>query len=472
MPNRTLVYAGAIFLVLLIIALSRAPTTFQEPRVPDFEIVIPAEEVNVPQGASPHDLAVPDDATPLSDAEQHKVLEEILLQEHVQVASNWTLDKKWIKIDFKGIEAYNPNVLAHPHPLKGFEYLVVAQQKQALSYPDKRPTGFFHEIICSASFDSKNSALTCIGPPQILPAASSITDKCNKKLDAFNYEVGPHDARAFMGPGGRPYMIWGSPSPHACMGMWMQDLSRLYYFDYLAPLDKNAPFFQPTALDRPPPYGALEKNWFAFWDRNDEMYMHYDLYPKRVFAKINATGGIGQDLAPLSRAHDDACMAQHMPKIKHPAHERIHQATNSIMVTLCNYNSPDGTQNNACFETEQNTFILTIFHHKTSFLHDVYEPYVMLMKRTAPFEIHAIGKKSIWINGREKPQGSAEAGFSKSKDQLFYVTSINFRERGKDYHGFLDDDLFLSFGIEDERSGTIDVRVADLVQDLGMCGSG
>ena len=37
------------------------------------------------------------------------------------------------------------------------------------------------------------------------------------------------------------------------------------------------------------------------------------------------------------------------------------------------------------------------------------------------------------------------------------------------YHGFLDDVVFLAFGIEDERTAGIDVRAGDLVRGLGMC---
>ena len=37
------------------------------------------------------------------------------------------------------------------------------------------------------------------------------------------------------------------------------------------------------------------------------------------------------------------------------------------------------------------------------------------------------------------------------------------------YHGFLDDVVFLAFGVEDERTAGIDVRAGDLVRGLGLC---
>ena len=37
------------------------------------------------------------------------------------------------------------------------------------------------------------------------------------------------------------------------------------------------------------------------------------------------------------------------------------------------------------------------------------------------------------------------------------------------YHGYLDDVLYIAFGIEDERTGGIDVRARDLLGNLGLC---
>lgn len=458
MSNRNILFATVLFLVLVLGFILSSPSKSHKINSnQDFTITIPPKESNAPHGGSIHE-ETNQHVVSLTDEQQLAALADVLSQDHTTIYSNMSNNGRYFKLDFLGVKAYNPNVLPHPNTFMQHppQYIMIAQATQT----NTSAPGFLSEIACSATF--VNNGLKCLEPPVVLPIAATVSDKCPKKLEPFNYVVGPHDARVFYGPE-RPYILYGSPSSHSCMGMWMQELGRVYYWQYLDSLPRTEPFFQPTDLQRPGEYNVLEKNWFPFWDRAGDMYLHYDVAPKRFFAKVNATGGIGPDLAPQAAAHDDACMAQFLPKIANTGYEHLHQSTNSLLITLCDRDDP------TCFETEHNTFIMTIFHHKSSYLHDIYEPYVMLFKRTAPFELYAISKKPLWINGREKPSGSAATGFTKSKDQLFYVTSFNWKGFGKKYQGYSNDDLFISFGIEDKRSGAIDVRAGDLVADLGIC---
>jgi hypothetical protein len=59
----------------------------------------------------------------------------------------------------------------------------------------------------------------------------------------------------------------------------------------------------------------------------------------------------------------------------------------------------------------------------------------------------------------------------KSWDQteMVYVTSMNWKEQGRNYVGYLDDVLMLGFGIEDERSAVMDVMAGDLLKDFWLC---
>jgi hypothetical protein len=52
---------------------------------------------------------------------------------------------------------------------------------------------------------------------------------------------------------------------------------------------------------------------------------------------------------------------------------------------------------------------------------------------------------------------------------MFYVTSLSWKGQGQRYHGYIDDVLFVAFGIEDEKSAAIDLVAGDLLQDLGFC---
>jgi hypothetical protein len=115
-----------------------------------------------------------------------------------------------------------------------------------------------------------------------------------------------------------------------------------------------------------------------------------------------------------------------------------------------------------------------VFQHKSFYaFHSVYEPYIMLFQQTAPFQIHAMSTKPIWIHGRGKakiPDGlSKEEARNWNQTEMFYVVSVSWKMHGQKYHGYVDDVMFIAFGIEDERTAGIDVVAGDLLMNLGLC---
>ncbi|ORY70892.1 uncharacterized protein BCR38DRAFT_384 [Pseudomassariella vexata] len=361
-----------------------------------------------------------------------------------EVYSVSTKDRKYFAIKFGDKQAMNPNII--PHPILENTWIIVAQQ---FNGPNE-PHAFFTELVCNAAF--LDDVLQCIDPPTVLPIAATVGDKCDGDLAFFAINTGPHDARVFFGPK-VPYTVYGSNSLHTCFGQWVQDLRALVPWGL--DMIKQDQFRLGTELQRPLPYNAVEKNWFIFWDREEQAYAHYEVAPKRVFAKLSDDGSAGLDIAPLASVNDDKCMAKYMPKVA-PKLESVHQATNSLAITLCNRADP------TCVQTDANTFIFTIFQHKTYYdFHSVYWPYVMVFEQRAPFELYGISQKPIYIHGRET--------LSETQSQMFYVVSMSWKSRVQRYHGFLDDVLFLAFGVEDERSGGIDIVARDIFQGLGLC---
>ncbi|KAI1377054.1 hypothetical protein F4677DRAFT_417294 [Hypoxylon crocopeplum] len=385
---------------------------------------------------------------------------------HVELFSVSTPDKKYFRLRFDEKLGINPNII--PHPLLENTWIMVAQQY--------KPAGTTHthfvEIACDAAFDESNSALRCLFPPITLPIAPTGPGKCSGELEYVNLNVGPHDARVFHGPL-TPFAMYGSNSYETCFGQWMQDFQVLINWKSGVVDDVNANadmlgqepvleqeqgnFFRlGTELRRPPPYSPMEKNWFIFWGPDGQMYAHYDISPRRVFAKLSSDGSVGLDLAPLAAAAgDEQCMDKYMPKIE-SKHESIHQATNSLSITLCRRRDP------SCSASGANTFLFTIFQHKTfREFHSVYEPYVMVFHQLPPFQVYGLSRKPLWIHGRER--------VGEEQSQMFYVTSVSWKTRGQKYRGYLDDVLFLGFGIEDQDSAGIDVLASDLLADLGFC---
>ena len=375
-----------------------------------------------------------------------------------EVFSPSTEDGSYFLIEFGDQQAINPNII--PHPFLDNTWIIVAQQQKS----SVKTSVWFAELVCNAVF--QKNILHCVEPPMILPIAATSGHNCEGDVDYFTLNIGPHDARVFYGPK-VPYVLYGSNSVYTCFGQWMQDLRVLVDWGFEMFVEEK--FRKGTELLRPPPYQPIEKNWFVFWDKYEQIYVHYDIAPSRSFAKLEYDGLVGPDLAAFAFLSDERCMKEYMPLVSLEL-ESIHQATNSLSITLCRRSDP------SCKPNDLNTFVFTIFQHKSFFdFHSVYEPYIMLFQQEAPFEIYAISRKPIWIRGRRTLEQSYFFAPAKGKQmprnqtELFYVTSMNWKKQGQKYHGYLDDALFIAFGIEDKKTAGIDVVAGDLFQDLAFC---
>ncbi|KAH8698696.1 hypothetical protein BGW36DRAFT_376618 [Talaromyces proteolyticus] len=413
---------------------------------------------------------------------------------HNEIFSVSTPSRKYFDILFGEHETLNPNII--PHPSSNNKWIIVAQQKNRDLQNGKKSLVSI-QLVCDAAFDTSDKndgqsasssasftdnsgeTLACVTQPTILPiSATSSEDRCQGRWSMLAANIGPHDARVFYGPD-IPYTIYGSNSQYTCFGQWMHDFRMLV--DWKSPSNEIATSFDvekspnvfhtATELYRPIPLGEVEKNWFIFWDAAGEAYVHYDVWPKRSFAKIEKNDysildesspvsiTVGPDLSILPSTSDTRCMDKYMPVVPDNSKEFIHQATNSLSITLCKRSEA------GCLATDQNTFIFTIFQKKTDvgFGASSYEPYVMLFRRTLPFDLHSISTKPFWIHGRKAAQKN------EMKPEMMYVTSMSWKNHGQTYHGYSDDVLFLAFGIDDSRTAGIDIVAGDLLRDMGIC---
>lgn len=402
---------------------------------------------------------------------------------HHELVSHSTPTGRYFDIDFLDMHVMNPNIL--PHPLIAYHFLVVGQLDGALTTP---PHMVFAEVSCTAAFAPDNATLRCVELPTVLPIANTtIADpekNCPGNLMLLTLGSGPHDARVFHGPAG-PLVVYGSNSGLVCFGQWAQDLRSLVpdvpWDD--AAVDKSGilvasalaqPFVQAAELHRPPPLGALEKNFFLFWDLDGALHAHYDVYPHRAFAAVDpVTGMAGPDLgasSPQQRALDAACLGHYLPAIPAKVEgswdsEAVHQATNTLLVTLCR------RADVGCRATEANTVVVTVVQHKKHYeMHAHYEPYAVAFAPRAPFGLVGVSSKPLLVRGR----GTSGVAGTDGKvhgvaNEMFYIVSMSWRGSRQRWHGYLDDELFLAFGIEDKASGGIDVRAEDLLYGLGLC---
>ncbi|PWY72983.1 hypothetical protein BO70DRAFT_364752 [Aspergillus heteromorphus CBS 117.55] len=391
-------------------------------------------------------------------------ISDAIAHTHHEVDSASTPDHGYFRIDFHSRIAINPSII--PHPTKPDTWIITAQLHYNRTSP-REDSVWYAELVCDAVFQDHDHnhgrTLRCIDPPFILPIAATDGESahCTDALAYFALSIGPHDARVFYGPEA-PYAIYGSNSAVTCFGQWVLDFRVLV--DWPATdvvMDRG--FRRATELQRPflTSYFPVEKNWFIFWDIDGAPYAHYDIAPTRAFAQLSPDGTVGPDLAPAAASTDTECLRRYLPALTHPDHESIHQATNSLALTLCDRADP------LCHPNDTNTLILTIFQYKSfvSF-HSVYEPYVMLFRQRAPFEVYGISSKPLWIHGRGMSESDADQG---RQTEMLYVTSISWKTAGQKYHGFLDDVLFLAFGREDSDTAGMDLLAGDLLGGLGVC---
>src|SRR5579871_4128394 len=211
----------------------------------------------------------------LSTGSLSGTIEKNIAKTHTIVYSVSTTNKKYFPIVFGQQEAINPNII--PHPSLNDTWIIVAVKAKS----QVKNSVWASELVCNAVF--KHDTLSCVDSPEILPIAATEGDKCVGDLDYFSFNIGPHDARVFYGPN-TPYAIYGSNSMLTCFSQWIQDFRTLVDWGY-EPFNKEE-FRKATELQRPLPYRPVEKNWFLFWDKFNQAYAHYDIVPKRVFAKI------------------------------------------------------------------------------------------------------------------------------------------------------------------------------------------
>ncbi|QIW97684.1 hypothetical protein AMS68_003202 [Peltaster fructicola] len=381
------------------------------------------------------------------------------------VYSQSTIDRKYFTVDFAGVNTYNVNII--PHPAKKNKWIVVAQHGE---YRDDINAS--EQIACVAEFS--NGVLHCSRAPAALPITPSILGKCDGKWAYANMRRGPRDARVFYGPE-QPYIMYGSQSLKACLGLWVQNLWML-----LDGAKHPEEGFARAVMEiqRPEPFDQIQKNYFLFWDNSSEIHVHYDIYPQRAYSPLQYDGSVvstiwgskGLNVAEFAADKDQICIDRLYPKVDVKKDEGLHQGTNSLAITMCKRSDP------ICVETDDNTFILHIMQHKQFYdWHGIYEPYPVLFRRRTPFELYAVAQKPLWYHGRDELNNKTnwrnfqERSVPEGHTQMFYTTSISWKNVKQTYHGYVDDVLFIGFGVEDTQAGAIDVLASDILQDLGFC---
>lgn len=369
--------------------------------------------------------------------------------EYREVFSATTWDRKYVPVFYQGANVINPSIL--PHPTDYFLWILVSQRK-----PKGVEEPVAEQIGCVATF--LDGALFCTTGYTPLPVQSPMNGSCTGDYADLNSYSGPRNARVFYGPDA-PYIMYSSLSQHGCIGVWIQDARTLIGPLFFQSVAGPQLYFNPTEIQTPYARKPVEENFFLFWDMEGRAYVHHALFPQRIFAQLQSDGSVGEDLGLRTTMSDQMCFAKYLPAIGSP--EAVQQATSSLSVTLCKRDDP------ACAPNDSNTFIMHLFNVESmSAERTNYEPYAVLFQRSAPFTVHAISQKPLWVHGRKVLDA---ADLSNVKTEAIYITSMTWKLHTQKYHGYIDDLLFLGFGIEESHPGALDITAGELLQDLAFC---
>ncbi|KAK9459155.1 uncharacterized protein V1516DRAFT_628874 [Lipomyces oligophaga] len=283
----------------------------------------------------------------------------------------------------RSINFYNPNLLPYPKGSK-YPYLAIVRMSP-------RVAGLFHHELayCDVRWTRTRTihrrVLECAngGLPVKFEADWKSLDGACKSHSFLQLHQGHTDPRVFFSPHGEPLMIVGTngKSKHNCMGQFIIDLRMLIPNLATKMNIKHLPIRFPNLVPLPrPDMREIEKNWFIMYDTldSDKEYLHYS-FDDRALASLDPP----QDGRPYKLIGNPSPkiisgLLQTFKKNDWAAND-LHQSSNSLLVTLCDF---------PCIPTIHNTVLIEVLHLKyLNYFELYYRRFVVVMNATAPFDV-------------------------------------------------------------------------------------
>jgi hypothetical protein len=248
----------------------------------------------------------------------------------------------------------------------------------------------------------------------------------------------------------------------------------------------------------------IEKNWFIFSPSSKAAtYLNYDLDPsRRTFAKLL---GHGYTTPNLTDPYELPCVPQPTEPSQPGSNQtgQYHQATNALKLILCPRSSP------SCKEEPAKSAFFAVLHkkHNNDFkLPMRYERYFILWSGHPPFTTLAISAHPIlmynetaspylplqnWEGDAENDEllaaAQKEADHTLNENELNRVSKQSFsvfsytvsiawaargggwEELGDKHQGYLDDEVVLGVGLDDQRQVFARAKAEDLLGCMRAC---
>lgn len=241
-----------------------------------------------------------------------------------------------------------------------------------------------------------------------------------------------------------------------------------------------------TELTRNPPSTrrSYEKNWVLFSPSPSATYLQYELTPsQRTLAQV--IGG-GLTTLNLTDSLELPCLNEmtlaEIESNKRSPNAIWHQATPSLKLVLCNR-----TDLMCHAKTPQTVFFAAIQRKQTNIwkLPIRYERHFVVWSTTPPFKMLAVSRHPILLANETSTGWSASEVWDDRRDALTdgrslrtgftYTTTIAYawgrdesdvRDKGT---GYLDDEVIMSIGVNDQEQNYATVIASELLQCLRAC---
>ncbi|KAM0214239.1 hypothetical protein ACHAQI_003863 [Fusarium lateritium] len=301
---------------------------------------------------------------------------------------------------------------------------------------------------------------------------------CKRQPDMDKY-IGPEDMKLFWRKNGTPMLIFTHQvnDENLCEGMYIVD-ARAAVPELVKQMGKHAKelppieFNEPILLRRNPPEGEeedaryqREKNWAPVYSpfSADDDEMMFMVEPSQLY-RFNSTEEPVMDMeAEHESAVDEPFPPDNEAKTWHSGEKtcmndvmltdkRVHQSTPMLSLTLCN--------RGACEPMENNTIIMGMVQMRydpPQYTNTWYDHRIVVYSPVAPFHMMSISKKLTY-------HGETNSKYIWTGSMVYHGDQPKQRS-----HGFLDDEIWLSFGIGDSSPGWLDIKAEELVLDHYFC---
>lgn len=293
--------------------------------------------------------------------------------------------------------------------------------------------------------------------------------------------IGPEDMKLFWTRSGEPLLIFTHQIDDEvrCQGQFLIDArAAVPELKELLSNETNLAdirFHEPEGLRRIPTPGEekdpryqREKNWAPVQPpfRADKDELFFMVEPSQLFQFTDKDGVVDSVIDeedqrsavdgpyPLHsdegeepwRSKHQTCLHDVMLSDAH-----VHQSTPMLSVTLCD--------RGACKPSPNNTVLIGMVQRRYDFP-TWYDRRIATYSSVAPYKMLSVSKKLTY-------HGETESGTYAWTGSMVYYT--HHRHFPPPNHGFLDDEIWLSFGIKDADGGWIDVQARDLIEDQYFC---